>query len=211
MTQGPVQIALVVEGHGEVHGLPILVRRIAHEMCGEPFIVAHTPYRIPKSKMLKPRELERVVRLQAGRVEGTGGVVVLTDSDDDEPEGLRALLQATTTTAAAALAAAVVVVAVREYEAWFLAAIESLRSHKSVSDNAAYAGDPEEPRNAKLALEKCMTESCDSIRHQPAFNAHLDIAAAAARAPSLQRFIEAIETIVRQARGLAVCGGPDRD
>lgn len=208
MTQDPVQIASVVEGHGEVQGLPVLIRRISQEIHGEPFVVAHTPHRIPKSKMRKSPELTRVVRLQSGRVRDTGGVVVLTDADDDDAEDLRMELQATSDSAAFSLT--VVVIAVKEYEAWFLAGIESLREHKSIRDDADYCGDPEQPRNAKLALEERMTESYDSIRHQPAFNARLDIAAAATRSPSLTRFVNALGTIIHQTRAQASKDGDDR-
>lgn len=198
MTSGPVQITSIVEGHGEVEGLPVLVRRIAEEIFGLPYVIAHKPHRVPKGRMQKPGELARVVRLQSGRVAGTGGVLVLTDADDDDPAELKSSLQATCDSAA--LSATIVSIAVREYEAWFLAAVESLRPLRSVADDATYAGNPETPRDAKGALEECMTESYSSIRHQPSFNARLDIVGAAAKAPSLQRFVDAVGQIIDRNR-----------
>lgn len=191
-----IVIASIVEGHGEVEGLPILLRRIAQERHGV-FVRALKPHRVPRAKMVnRPEELERAVHMQAARVGPAGGVIVLADSDDDDPEALRAQLQTTSDVAAAAGGAVVVTIAVREYEAWFLAGIESLRVHKAIRDDASYEADPESPRNPKLKLEEQMVESYGSVRHQVAFNATLDLETTERRAPSFRRFLEAVECLV---------------
>lgn len=118
--------------------------------------------------------------------------MILADSDDDEPVWLRDQL-ATIVVAAAVGVDVRVIVAVREYEAWFLAAVDSLRPHPSMSDDAVYAGDPEVPRSPKDRLGELMVEAYGSVRHQPAFNAILDIDAAADRSPSFRRFVGALD------------------
>ena len=82
----------------------------------------------------------------------------------------------------------VVAVAVREYEAWFLAAIESLRGHGGVSGDAVFDGEPEHPRDAKGVLAARMTESYRETLHQARFSAVMDLAQARGRSPSFAAF-----------------------
>lgn len=197
---GAIVIASVVEGHGEVTGLPVLLRRIASERHGV-HVDVPKPHRVPRANMVRRvDELQKAVRLQANRVRGVGAVIVLADSDDDEPEELRARLQATVDDANTS-APAVVCVAVREYEAWFLAGIESLRSHPSVRDDATYEGDCEAPRNPKQRLETLMTESYGSVRHQVAFNAQLDLDEVASRSASFRQFLDSVAVMVEPGGG----------
>ncbi|ASR56126.1 DUF4276 family protein [Cellulomonas sp. PSBB021] len=193
-----VVIASVVEGHGEVQGLPVLLRRIAAERHDCNALVSK-PHRVPRGKMThRPTELQAAVRLQAARLPDGGVLLVLADSDDDEPAQLADDLKQTVDGAAVGARVAVAV-AVKEYEAWFLAGVQSLRSHRSVLDDAAYAGDPELPRSPKDKLAALMVEPYGSVRHQPAFNALLDIDAAAERSPSFRRFLGAIDAAIADA------------
>jgi len=85
-------IASIVEGHGDVAAVPILLRRLARE-AGLPTVNAPRPIRIPKTKLVRPDgtvnddELGRAVLLAASRLPdpGTGGVLVLLDADDSCP------------------------------------------------------------------------------------------------------------------------------
>lgn len=190
-------LASIVEGHGEARGFAVLLRRIARERYGTEVDVA-TPHRVPKDKMVhRPAELGRAVALQAGRVRaaGHGGLIVLVDADDDEPDALTALLERG---AGDAQAPVVAVVAVREYEAWFLAGIESLRAHRAVHDDATFDGDPSAPRDAKGRLEQLMSMPYDSVRHQAAFNALLDIDATARRSTSFRRLVDAVSSFLAE-------------
>ena len=191
---GALRIASIVEGHGEVHGLPELLRRICQERHGV-WADVPRPHRIPRSSMIEhPEMLAKAVRFQARRVQ-QGGVIILLDSDDDDPEMLRASVQACVAESGAQVPA-IAAVAVREYEAWFLAGAASLRGHQSVLDDAHYDNDPEAPRDAKGRLEKLMLEHYDSIRHQVAFNSRLDLDIAEQRSPSFARFLVAVAAIV---------------
>lgn len=190
-------ITSIVEGHGEVEGFAVLLRRIALERCGV-VVDAAKPHRVPRDKLIhRPAELARAVELQTGRVHasGTGGLVVLVDADDDSPDRLSSLLEAGAAPSAGSVPT-VAVVAVREYEAWFLAGVESLRAHRAVLDDAEFVGDPEAPRDAKGRLEKMMSVPYDSVRHQAAFNALLDIGTVARRSPSFQRLVDAVTAMV---------------
>ena len=82
-----VRIASVVEGHGEVEALPVLIRRICEEQ-GEYGHEVGKPHRIHRPEMHTPKVLA-AVRIQRARVGESGIVVVLYDADDDEWEAAR--------------------------------------------------------------------------------------------------------------------------
>jgi hypothetical protein len=166
----PPTIATVVEGHGEVKALPVLLRRIAYELLGVPYVLVPPPYRVKRNRMTQPAELSPASRFQSVRVADRGGVLVLADADDDCAVNLAADLRQ-----AAQPTPVEVAIAVREFEAWFLGAVESLRGHSAVRDDAVYDGNPERPRAAKGVLEELMTEPYRETLHQPAFAAMVDI------------------------------------
>lgn len=197
-----VTLAAIVEGHGEVQAVPVLLRRIGREFYGVE-LRCLKPHRVPRGKMTKPDELARALRLQAARSEPRGAVVVLLDADDDDPIELTAQLQAVADDTGTP---ACVVVAVREFEAWFLAGIESLRVHKSMRDDAEYASDPEARRDCKRALQDLMVEPYGEIRHQVAFAAILDLQATATRSESFQRLIATVGALVERAGDAAEPG-----
>ena len=74
-----VRIASVVEGHGEVEALPVLIRRICEEQ-GEYGHEVGKPHRIHRPEMHTPKVLA-AVRIQRARVGKNGIVVVLYDAE----------------------------------------------------------------------------------------------------------------------------------
>lgn len=194
MSGAPWTICSVVEGHGEVSALPVLLRRLGDEVRQVPVLVP-TPHRLPRGKMLKDFEISRAVRLQRDRAGGRGGVLVLLDADDDEPTALADRVGASL--GIAAERGVEVVVAVREFEAWFLAAVELLRDHRSVLEGASLDGDAEAPRDAKGRLAKVMNESYRETIHQAAFCSRLDLGAAVGASPSFRSLVTAMERLVR--------------
>ena len=77
---------------------------------------------------------------------------MLLDSDSDCPAELGPTIHGWAVEAAGGVPCGVVL-AHREYEAWFLAAIESLRGHRGVRIDAEPHPNPENPRGAKEQLE----------------------------------------------------------
>lgn len=80
-----VTIASVVEGHGDVAALPILVRRVANECYDCYDVLIPKPHRVPRNQMVKGDFLRRAVAMQSVRVAQRGGVLVVADADDDCP------------------------------------------------------------------------------------------------------------------------------
>jgi hypothetical protein len=68
----------------------------------------------------------------------------------------------------------------REYEAWFLAAVESLRGQRGIRADASSPDDPEYARGAREALEDLMIagRGYHTTADQPALTAIFDFGAA---------------------------------
>lgn len=181
----PRRITSIVEGHGEVAALPILLRRICAERGHYP--LTSKPHRIPRTDFTTSR-LTDAYRLQRARAADHGIVVVLCDLGDDDPIRLRAAVHAVLPPDDSL----VIGVAVREYEAWFLAALESLRGHRAVRSEATNHLDAERPRNAKKRLEEAMHESYKETIHQAAFSELAELDAVRSTCPSFRDLCEAL-------------------
>ena len=194
MTSPPV-IAPIVEGHGEVSAVREIVTRIGLELLNGTWIVVPQPFRLDSGKMRKPDELAKAIRFQAARVQGPGGVLVLRDGDDTDvtcPVQLAEMLRPGQSLVPVGIE---IVIAYQEYESWFLAAADSVRTHPDVRDDAVAPANPEGRRGAKRELEKLMLESYKETRHQPRFSALIDLETAHKNSRSLRRMVHAVETL----------------
>jgi hypothetical protein len=180
-----VAIVPIVEGHAEIGSIPILLRRLGITEVARPF-------RVKRNKIVKAGELERAVAQAVRDRENASAVLVILDADDDCPAVLGPLLHARCT--ASTHLPSSVVLAKRELEAWFLGGIESLRGKRGISPDATWDRDPEEPRGAKQRVEEMMLgRSYLDTDDQPALMARLDISAARARCPSLDKLLRDLE------------------
>jgi hypothetical protein len=186
-----VHIACIVEGQGDVVSVPILVRRIAGSH-GRYDVNIVGPFRIPRNTLVRPSELERAVERAARATGGPGGaVLVLVDADDDAPCLLGPRLQARAAAARDDMPVAVVL-ANREKEAWFIAAVESLRGRRGVPTNAEPPDGPEQIRGAKEWLFRGYSEITD----QPALSSLFDMGVARARSSSFDKFYREVLRIL---------------
>jgi hypothetical protein len=171
-------VACVVEGHGEVESLPILVRRLG-ERCEPPvYPTVERPIRIPSSKLRKPEELARAVQLAASRAGPGGSVLVLLDADDDCPAEVGpTMLEHVGSRKDVAVS---VVLANREYEAWFIAAAESVAGARGLAADLTGPDDPESIRGAKEWLRHRMNQGStySPTLDQPALTSIFDVDAA---------------------------------
>lgn len=188
-------VAPIVEGYGEVQAVRELVTRIAAEFCGSWTEVA-PPFRLDSGKMRKPDELAKAVRIQATRIKGPGGVLVLRDGDDDDIRCPVELARQLAPQPNLTQVPVEVVIARHEYEAWFLASADSLRNHPAVHDNASAPSDPEARRDAKKQLESMMFESYKETLHQAKFSALIDLREAKNRSRSFARMVHSIEILL---------------
>ena len=173
-----VQIAAIVEGHGECEAIPVLIRRIA--LTINPGFVPDVlpPIRVLASRLLKTSELERSVEFAARKLRGNGGILVLLDCDWDQCCPAReapALLDRARTARSDILIS--VILAKQEYEAWFLAAAESLRGKRGLPEDLQTPADPENIRAAKEWLSRHMPRgrSYAETTDQAAFTSQFDL------------------------------------
>lgn len=143
-----LRIASIVEGHGECEAVPILVRRIARTLDPGLVPLVHPVIRVPASRLVKQGEIERAIELAARKNAGQGGILVLLDCDDACPAEFGPALLDRAVQARSDLPISVVL-AKREYEAWFLAAAESLRDQRRLPPDLVGPADPEGIRGAK--------------------------------------------------------------
>jgi hypothetical protein len=155
-----VRIQPIVEGHGERDAVPVLLRRLIFEAGAVGLKVAR-PIRQKQNQLLKEDSLKRAVEL-AKRQDDCGAILVIFDSEDDCPKTLGPKLDGWAKEAARPFPCAVVL-AHREYEAWFLAAIESLRGVRGIRPDAEPPRDPEGIRGAKEAVEERMKTGCSYL------------------------------------------------
>ena len=199
MVQAVVRIVAIVEGHGEVESVPLLVRRLAAEIAAERLPEVPKPIRVGRMKLLKQGELERSVELAARQTGDGGGVLILLDADDDCPKDLAENLLSRAR-AARGDRQIRVVLAKREFEAWFLAAAESIAGERDLPIALQPPAEPEGIRDAKgwLTREMPRGRSYRPTRDQAGLTARLDLASARDRSPSFDKLWRDVESLLRQ-------------
>ncbi len=193
-----MKVGLIVEGHGEEPSVPILLRRVLHEL-GQPL---HPnilpPSRVSRGKLVKQEEFQRALELMARKVGNEGRILVLLDADDDLPcvLGPRLLEWARKSRPDRDTS---VVVAKPEYESWFLAAAASLRGKRGLPADLEPPPSPEAVRDAKGWLNHRMPDGYSETLDQPALTSIFDLSAAR-RSDSFDKFFREVGRLF----GLAV-------
>jgi hypothetical protein len=188
-------IACIVEGHGEIDSVPILIRRIAHELDPDLNVNVHRPIRQGRGSIVRQGGVERAVELAARTLGGFGAIILLIDADDDCPAtmGPSLLLRATTTRPDVPTS---VVLANREFEAWFIAAARSLRGRFGLPPTLESPLFPEQIRGAKAWLGARMTDrSYSETRHQASLTAMFDLQEAR-RAGSFDKYYRDVASLL---------------
>ncbi len=197
----PLQIALIVEGHGEVLAVPKLLKRIAREVVPERYLADLPPLRLPAGKMKKASdELERMVELAAANTERQGAILILVDADDDCPATLGPALVQHAHKVCSDLPIAAVV-AKSEYEGWFLASVDQLCFSGMLPAGTQAPPNPESVRGAKEWLTRALGRKYNETIDQLAFTNDFDMVAARANAPSFDKFYRDVERLLQTLVG----------
>jgi hypothetical protein len=194
-----MKIYPMVEGHGEVAAAPVLLRRLlAEAQCHG--IGIGRPIRRTQSQLRSKEGIQAGVRLALLQPD-CAAVVILFDGEDDCPKELAAIVRAWAHEAAAGKPCDVVI-ACREYETWFLAALESLRGQYGIPRNATAPANPESKRDAKGALEEFMPadRAYSETGDQPAMSAVFDMGLAHRRNRSFRKLVKAVGEVLVQLR-----------
>lgn len=175
--------------------MPVLLRRLA-EAKGVFDLVVPPPIRVHRDQFLRrPEEFERKLLLAAAKAQG-GTVLVLLDADDDCPVELARDLYARGQVFVHG-ATLQVVIPNREYEAWFLAAAESLAGRRGLGADITPPEQPDVPRNAKGWLSERMPGGrYHEVSDQPALTAMFDLALASLRSRSFRKMVKTLDVVI---------------
>ena len=181
-----MNIQPIVEGHGEVAAAPTLLRRLRDE-AGAWEIDIGSPIRCPRNRLIRQDTLETFVKV-ALRQPRCAAILIMFDGDDDCPAELGPRVRRWAAEASEGKPCEVVIPH-REFEAWFLAALESLQGSRGIRCGARYLPNPEAQRDAKGQLTATMHpgKSYKPNLDQPAFSARFSMAAAHARCRSFRK------------------------
>lgn len=201
-----MKIQPIVEGHGEVAAVPILLRRL-RDAAGLFTVDVLSPIRQRRSQLAQRSSLQRAVQLACLKKD-CAAILILLDSDDDCPKDLAIEMHQWASEVSCPIPCAVVM-AVKEYEAWFLATMESLRGKAGIKDNAVSHKSPETVRGAKEAIEDWMQSgfSYKETTDQPALTATFDLKTAFVKCRSFRKLVISFGRLVNDA-GIQISSWP---
>lgn len=170
----------IVEGHGEVGAVRMLLWRIWTEELGGEHIEVLQPFRLPRGKMVNDEDLQKAVnfgalKLQAHMDENTHLLILLMlDADEDCPREIGPELETKMKKFRNDFDCACIVANV-EYETWFVAASQSLSKHLT-NLNKQQAGRAEQGRRRKKWIADRMKHgSYSETIDQPRFTTEMSI------------------------------------
>lgn len=190
-------IVPIVEGHGEKEAVPLLLRRIlsSYEMWN--WTVAR-PIQVGNLNKLKMK-LQSFIKY-ALKYKDCAGILILLDLDDGCPAMENKNLSEPRHNLYLTCPVSVVF-AHREYEAWFLASIETIASDKNnkFSQNLIYTKSVESKRGVKEWLSSQLPSgySYKPTVDQARLTNLIDIGIAQQRSRSFRRLCHAVEQIVK--------------
>ncbi|HVV52570.1 MAG TPA: DUF4276 family protein [Polyangia bacterium] len=188
----------VVEGHGDLAAVPVLIRRVA-ERLGVPSVPIGRPIRRRRSEMVREDAIRRGVQL-ARRQHGCRGILIIFDADDDcagQPPISSAISWAKDEAKPLACS---LVVAYREYEAWFTAGLEMLRGKRGLMNTAVSDDAPEARRGAKEYLGRFLPAGRGYVEttDQPALTQMFDLDLAYERCRSFRKLVKELDLLLRE-------------
>ena len=186
----------IVEGHGEEEALPVLLRRLRNEASAWAVEIG-SPIRRPRNKLASEHGVMQAVEI-ARRQPACEAILIAFDGDRDCPAELGPKVRGWAAAAAGGLPCEVVLPH-REYEAWFLAAIESLRTHDLIRTNAESHPNPEQPRGAKGQLKERLAAGriYSPTKHQAALSASFSLELAYRRSRSFQKLTTSFGSLLK--------------
>ena len=195
------KIVPIVEGEGEVEAVPRLLGKLLSENGRYDLPIARPKNANGRSNLDKPGGLESFVEL-SWRERDCGATLVLVDADKDCPVTI-ASGYVRRIRAIGVRFSVVVVVAKCEYEAWFLASLETIAGREwqtrvGLPEELDYPGDVEAIVGVKGWLDRHLppAHSYKPSQHQALLTTMLDAEMARRRSASFRRLCRALEQAV---------------
>lgn len=172
-------IAAIVEGHGEVAAVPLLLRRL------NPAVNVARPIRIPKSKLVVASELQRVVQIARSNIRNRsrGMILLILDADDDCAKEWGPKLRGWMRESVPDVDCFVVLI-VREFESWILGG----RADFDVSQ-------PDTVGRVEERLAEANGGRYQKTIDQPRFTSQIDIDLLARKSKSFGRLVKRMSEI----------------
>lgn len=192
------KIYTIVEGYGEARSnktkpaaVMLIQKLLAEVNCDHLFPAEkYPPFRLPYGQFFRDDKFERAIRLHK-KYPDCAAILALLDMDDDCAKE-QALILANRVRKMETLPFSVVIVcAVREYESWFLASLESIQLGNH------YQGNAETIRDAKGWLRRNF--GYKQTQDQAIYTQKLDATLAYERTRSFRRLYHAFEEIKQAA------------
>jgi len=191
------RIVPIVEGHSEALSMPAFLRRVLHDL-GVFDVQPDRAIRENRHRLVKHDVFINRVRMAEQR-DRCAGILVVFDADDDAacqlgPELARIVVDNRVATPCR------VVLAVCEVETWLIAGVESLRGYRGIAPDARAPDDPEATRGAKEWLDRHKQNGYKPTIDQLPLLLKLDYDIARRRAPSLDKFLRDLDSLVAAIR-----------
>ena len=171
-----INVVSIVEGDGEVAALPVLLRRINEWKNPDILCNVFRPIRVRRDQFLNREEIfAKQLQIAAALAEDDGWVLILLDADDDCPKELASqVLQRAIKVIPHRRVS--VVLANKEFEAWFIASVESFNGRRGFALGKTVVPDAETIRGGKEWLSKHIPDGkYHEVTDQPAFSALIDL------------------------------------
>ena len=193
-----IDVAPIVEGHGEVEAIRTLLTRIAAEFAPACTMNVLKPIRVSKSKIIRDKaELLRAIDFAVLRLRESPNavrlVLLLIDADDDAACQLAPALIGIVKSERAHIDFSCVI-AVVEFETWLVAGADSLSDLLVPGFHSRVPADPESQRVGKGWIEEFFhgtkySESVDQVR----LTARFDVKGARGRSASFDKLCREVE------------------
>jgi len=198
-------IAPIVEGHGEVQAVPILLRRIAEEAVPDALLQINPALRVKAGSFINDAEyFNKYVEIAARKARQArewpqSCILVLLDCEDHCPAELGPEISKRAQTTRPDVPT-ITILAHREYETWFLAAARSLRGADALPSDVDPPANPESIRNAKGWLSTRMKGPYIETEHQPKFTSRF-LFEEAKTIDSFRRCVQKLRDFFQPKRG----------
>jgi len=191
-----LSIASIVEGHGEVQALPVLLRRFQSIANPPEPVDIQPPIRMHSESFFDLEKLARYLQIASADPADRHLILLVRDADEACPVQVSARIQGLLRDHAHLNI--LTVVTQTEYESWFLAAIPSIAGTRKLPSNLVRPENHDSIRGAKEWLSRHMgTSACYSETiDQPAFSATIDLDQAREN-PSFRRFQDRVLAFLR--------------
>lgn len=171
-----INIVSIVEGDGEVAALPVLLRRINEWKNPDIQCNVWRPIRVRRDQFLNREDVfSKQLKIAAALAGDDGWVLILLDADDDCPKELAPQI-AERASRIVPHRQISVVLANKEFEAWFIASVDSFNGRRGFALGKTIVPDAETIRGGKEWISKHIPDGkYHEVTDQPAFAALIDL------------------------------------